>query len=196
MGIRNRSGFSASNEGVSRRSLLKGAGLAAALVPMSGVLAACGSGSEAGGGGAASSGAAKAVPLPTYVPPVKPKPLLEGNAQGVMDVYASFPMDGPRTVNGQVGDGSDFNVLIMTYGQPSPPVSESLYWQLLNKELNLNVKPLQVPFDSFQTKFPALVAGDDLPEFVSVPMYMNVSRLPQLAEAQFTDLSEFLSETR
>lgn len=193
MGIRNRSGFSASNEGVSRRSLLKGAGLAAALVPMSGVLAACGSGSEGGGGGAASSGAAKAVPLPTYVPPVKPKPLLEGNAQGVMDVYASFPMDGPRTVNGQVGDGSDFNVLIMTYGQPSPPVSESPYWQLLNKELNLNVKPVQVPFDSFQTKFPALVAGDDLPEFVSVPMYMNVSRLPQLAEAQFTDLSEFLS---
>ncbi|GAA4558285.1 extracellular solute-binding protein [Planotetraspora kaengkrachanensis] len=191
MEIRNRSGFSASDDGISRRNLLRGAGLAAALIPLSGVLAACGS--DSGGGGAAAPAAAKGVPLPTYVPPVKPKALLEGSAEGVMDVYASFPMDGPRTVNGTIGDGSDFNVLIMTYGQPSPPVDQSPYWQLLNKELNLNVIPHQVPYADFQTKFPALVAGDDLPEFVSVPLYENVARLPQLAEAQFTDLSEFLS---
>src|SRR4051812_2319221 len=118
------SSFSAFGDGVSRRSLLKGAGLAAALVPLSGVLAACGSGS----GGGASSSVPKAVPLPTYVPPVKPKPLLEGSAQGVMDVYASFPMDGPRTVTKTVGDGSDFNVLIMTFGQPAPPLNENVYW--------------------------------------------------------------------
>jgi putative aldouronate transport system substrate-binding protein len=187
----NGSGSSASPEGLSRRTLLKRAGLAAALVPMSGVLAACGSGSSGGGGGAAA--AAKAVPLPTYVPPVKPKPQLEGNAQGVMDVYGSFPMDGPRTVNGTIGDGSDFEVLVMTYGQPAPPLNENVYWQLLNKEMNLNLKPVQVPFADFTTKFPAMVAGDDLPEVVSVPLFTNVSRLPQLAEAQFTDLSEYLS---
>ncbi|GII33591.1 sugar ABC transporter substrate-binding protein [Planotetraspora mira] len=157
------------------------------------MLAACGGSGSSGGGGGGGAAAAKSVPLPTYVPPVKPKPLLEGSAQGVMDVYASFPMDGPRTVNGTIGDGSEFNVLIMTYGQPSPPVDQSPYWQLLNKELNLKVKPLQVPYADFQTKFPALVAGDDLPEFVSVPLYENVARLPQLAEAQFTDLSEYLS---
>ncbi|TDD54082.1 hypothetical protein E1286_06125 [Nonomuraea terrae] len=180
-------------EGLTRRSLLRNAGLAAALVPVSGVLAACGSGSSGGSTGGSPAGNGQTAPMPTYVPPNKPKPLYEGNAQGVMDVYESFPMDGPRTVTGTIGDGGDFNVMIMTYGQPAPPLNENVYWQLLNKELNLNVKPLQVPFADFQTKFPALVAGDDLPEFVSVPIFQNISRLPQLAEAQFTDLSEFLS---
>ncbi|MEO3876394.1 hypothetical protein ABGB18_47170 [Nonomuraea sp. B12E4] len=190
MGIRSRSASPVPGEELSRRALLRNAGLAAALVPMAGALAACGSG---GGGGSAPASAGKAAAMPAYVPPNKPKPLYEGTAQGVMDVYESFPMDGPKTVTGPIGDGSDFNVMIMTYGQPSPPVNESVYWQLLNKELNLNVKPLQVPFADFQTKFPALVAGDDLPEFVSVPVSQNVARLPQLAEAQFTDLSEYLS---
>ncbi|WP_433442396.1 hypothetical protein [Nonomuraea sp. CA-141351] len=182
------------SKGFSRRSLLRSAGLAAALVPVGGVLAACGSGSEGGSGGPAGAGdAGKAAPMPAYVPPNKPKPLLEGNAKGVMDVYGSFPMDGPATVTGPIGDGSDFNVMIMTFGQPAPPLGENVYWQLLNKELNLNVKPVQVPFADFTTKFPALVAGDDLPEFVSLPLFQNIARLPQLAEAQFTDLSEFLA---
>jgi putative aldouronate transport system substrate-binding protein len=182
--------FQSFGKPLSRRTMLKGAGLGAALVTFGGPLAACGSGS---GGSGSTSTAAKAVPIPTYVPPVKPKPLLEGNAQGLMDVYASFPMDGPKTVNEPVGDGGEFNVMIMTYGQPAPPLQENAYWQLLNKELNLQVKPVQVPFDSFDQKFPAMVAGDDLPEVVSVPLYQNISRLPQLAEAQFTDLSEYLS---
>ncbi|MFC5832584.1 substrate-binding domain-containing protein [Nonomuraea insulae] len=172
---------------MNRRTLLKSAALAGA----GGVLAACGSSGGASSPKAANPGAS--VPMPTYVPPVKPKPTLPGNEQGLMDVYDSFPMNGPKTVQQVVGDGKEFNVLIMTYGQPPPPVTANAYWQLLNKELNLQVKPLIVPYADFTTKFPALVAGGDLPDVVSVPLYQNVSRLPQLAEAQFTDLSEYLS---
>ncbi|WP_248962805.1 extracellular solute-binding protein [Sphaerisporangium perillae] len=179
---------------LSRRNVLKGAGLGAALAAFGVPLAACGSGSGSGsGGGAAAPAAGKSVPLPTYVPPVKPKPTLEGNGQGLMDVYDSFPLNGPKTVNGPVGDGGEFNFLVMTYGEPAPPLEENVYWQLLNKELNVKVNPIRVPFADFATKFPAMVAGDDLPEVVSIPLYMNVARLPQLAEAQFTDLSDHLS---
>ena len=175
--------------GVSRRTLLKGSLFGAAVAAFgSRVLTACST-----GGGAAPAAGGPAVPLPTYVEPVKPPPLLAGNAEGLMDVYGSFPMDGARTVTETVGDGGEFEFLVMTYGQPAPPVEENAYWQTLNEELNLELKPVLVPFADFATKFPALVAADDLPAVVSVPVSMNVSRLPELAAAQFTDLSDHLS---
>ncbi|WP_431032737.1 hypothetical protein ACQYWQ_05410 [Streptomyces sp. P6-2-1] len=174
----------------SRRTLFKGAALAAVSGTALSSLTACSSGS---GGGVAGPAPRKAVPLPTYVEPVKPAPDLPGNAQGVMDVYNSFPLDGPASVKGPAGDGQDFDVLLMTYGQPTPPLNKSAYWQLLNKEMNVHIKPTIVPASDFEQKFPALVAGGDLPDVVSVPMYVNVSRLPQLAQAQFTDLSDYLS---
>ncbi|SDC58671.1 carbohydrate ABC transporter substrate-binding protein, CUT1 family [Sanguibacter gelidistatuariae] len=187
------SAFGLDAQGMSRRSLLKGGLIGAAALAFGGsILSAC---SSSGGGGTAAAGGS-GLPLaamPVNVPPLKPEPFLAGNAQGVMDVYKSFPLDGPKTVAQTVGDGSDFEFLVMTYGQPAPPLKENAYWQLLNSELNLNLKPIMVPYADFPTKFPALVAGDDLPEVVSVPMYMNVPRLPELAAAKFTDLSEYLA---
>ncbi|MEU8505736.1 hypothetical protein AB0C40_13615 [Streptomyces brevispora] len=174
---------------ISRRTLFKGAALTALSGTALTSLTACSDGTAKG----STAAAGKAVPVPTYVEPLKPKPQFAGTAQGVMDVYAGFPVNGPRTVKGPIGDGGDFEVLVMTYGQPAPPLEKNAYWQLLNKELNLNVKPVLVPSADFATKFPAMVAGDDLPEVVSVPVFMNVARLPQLAEAQFTDLSDHLS---
>ncbi|MFE4464294.1 hypothetical protein ACFRCR_04155 [Oerskovia sp. NPDC056781] len=186
------SSFGLETTGVSRRTVLKGSlyGLAAAAFGGS-LLSAC----AAGGGSGSAAGAAggPAVALPTYLEPLKPTPTLAGTAKGVMDVYDAFPLDGPRTVSETVGDGSDFEFLVMTYGQPAPPVQENAYWQALNEELNLNIKPVLVPFADFPTKFPAMVAGDDLPDVVSVPVSMNVSRLPELARTQFTDLSDHLS---
>src|SRR5882757_4946437 len=177
------------NPHLSRRTLFKGAAFTALSATSLSALTAC-----SGGSGVSTAPAGKAVPIPTYVEPAnKPKPLLPGTAQGVMDVYASFPLNGARTVKQAPGDGKEFEFLVMTYGQPAPPLDENVYWQLLNKELDLQLKPLRVPYADFGTKFPALVAGNDLPEVVSVPMGMNVSRLPQLAQAQFTDLSEYLS---
>lgn len=186
------SAFGLDAQGFSRRSLLKGGLLGAAALAFGGtILSACSNGGAAGAG-AGGGGLARAA-MPVNVPPVKPPPFLAGTAQGVMDVYKSFPLDGPKTVTETVGDGSDFEFLVMTYGQPAPPLKENAYWQLLNSELNLNLKPVMVPYADFPTKFPALVAGDDLPEVVSVPMYMNIPRLPELAEAKFTDLSEHLA---
>ncbi|MEW2546617.1 hypothetical protein AB0910_12690 [Streptomyces sp. NPDC047002] len=176
---------------LSRRSLLKGAAIAAAGAGALSTLTACGDGGSGGSGSAPGTGSS--VPMPTYVRPNAPKPTYPGNAAGVMDVYASFPLDGARSVHTEVGDGKDFEFLAMTYGQPAPPVSQNAYWQLLNKEMNLDIKGTLIPSGDFQTKFPALVAGNDLPEVVSVPMYVPLSRLPQLAQSEFTDLSEHLS---
>ncbi|MFD6307705.1 extracellular solute-binding protein, partial [Streptomyces sp. NPDC060223] len=177
------------NPQFSRRTLFKSAAFTALSATSLSALTAC-----SGGSGVSSAPAGKAVPVPTYVEPANtPKPLLPATAEGVMAVYESFPLNGPRTVKEAPGDGKEFEFLVMTYGQPAPPLDENVYWQLLNKELNLQLKPLRVPYADFATKFPALVAGGDLPEVVSVPMAMNVARLPQLAEAQFTDLSDYLS---
>ncbi|MEV7342304.1 extracellular solute-binding protein [Streptomyces sp. NPDC093544] len=177
------------NPQFSRRTLFKGAAFTALSATSLSALTAC-----SGGSGVSSAPAGKAVPVPTYVEPVNtPKPQLPGTAEGVMAVYESFPLNGARTVKEAPGDGKEFEFLVMTYGQPAPPLDENVYWQLLNKELNLQLKPLRVPYADFATKFPALVAGGDLPEVVSVPIGMNVARLPQLAQAQFTDLSEYLS---
>lgn len=174
---------------LSRRAVLRGtvtAGLAAGL---GGGLVGCSDHDT----GAAAPGSSQAAAWPTYREPTKPKPTLAGTESGVMDVYDKFPMDGPTTVDGTVGDGSELIFLVMTYGLPAPAVEKNVYWQLLNQQLNLKLKPLQVPFADFTTKFPALVAGDDLPEVVSVPVSQKVSRLPALAESEFTDLTAHLS---
>lgn len=176
---------------LSRRSLLRGtllSGMAAAGVAG---LASCSSGD--GQPAAKAPGQSGSVPWPTYKEPTKPTPMLAGNEKGVMDVYDKFPLDGPASVSSEIGDGTEFEYLVMTYGQPAPALAENRYWQLLNKTLNLKLKPLQVPFADFPTKFPALVAGNELPEIVSIPVWQKVSRLPALAEASFADLSEHLS---
>ncbi|MET4225414.1 hypothetical protein [Oerskovia enterophila] len=186
------SSFGLETTGISRRTILKGSlfGVAAAAFGGS-LLSACSTGGGTSGTAAAAGG--PAVAPPTYLEPLKPTPTLAGTAQGVMDVYDRFPLDGPRTVTEAVGDGGDFEFLVMTYGQPAPPLEENAYWQTLNEELNLKLKPVLVPYADFPTKFPAMVAGDDLPRVVSVPVNMSVSRLPELAAAQFTDLSDHLS---
>ncbi|MFD6175880.1 MULTISPECIES: type 2 periplasmic-binding domain-containing protein [unclassified Isoptericola] len=173
----------------SRRAVLRGALVAGAAIGLGGTLAACSSKAPT----AAAPGSGGAAAWPTYKAPVKPTPVLPGTESGVMDVYEAFPLDGPVSVQGTVGDGSEFEYLVMTYGQPAPALDENVYWQLLNSELDLKLKPLQVPFADFGTKFPALVAGDDLPEIVSIPVWQKVSRLPALVDAEFTDLSDHLS---
>jgi len=172
-----------------RRAVLRGALVAGAAIGLGGTLAACSSKAPT----AAAPGSGGAAAWPTYKAPVKPTPVLPGTESGVMDVYEAFPLDGPVSVQGAIGDGSEFEYLVMTYGQPAPALDENVYWQLLNSELDLKLKPLQVPFADFGTKFPALVAGDDLPEIVSIPVWQKVSRLPALVDAEFTDLSDHLS---
>lgn len=183
------SSFGAPTSGMPRRRMLKLSLFGAVGLALSpAALSACSNGSKAG-----LAGGQQAVALPTYAEPVKPPPTLPGTSDGVMDVYASFPMNGPATVKEVVGDGSEFKFLVMTYGQPAPPLEENAYWQTLNKALNLKLKPVMVPYADFPQKFPAMVAGGDLPDVVSVPVNMTVNRLPELAQTQFTDLSEYIS---
>lgn len=183
------SSFGVRPSGVSRRGMLKLSVFSAAGLALGpAFLTACGNGKNA-----VTAGNKDAVALPTYAAPEKPKPTLPGNSDGVMDVYASFPMNGPVTVKETVGDGSEFEFLVMTYGQPAPRLEENAYWQTLNKALNLKLKPVMVPYADFPQKFPALVAGNDLPDVVSVPVNMTVNRLPELAKTQFTDLSPYIS---
>ncbi|WP_104088637.1 extracellular solute-binding protein [Arthrobacter sp. GMC3] len=183
------SSFGAPTSSIPRRKMLKFSLFGAVgLVLSPAALTACSNGSKT-----ALAGGQEAVALPAFAAPVKPTPTLPGTSDGVMDVYASFPMNGPVTVKDVVGDGSEFEFLVMTYGQPAPPLEENAYWQILNKELNLKLKPVMVPYADFPQKFPAMVAGNDLPDVVSVPVNMTVNRLPELAKTQFTDLSDFIS---
>lgn len=179
---------------ISRRGFLRlsalTAGVAALNTPL---LAACGGG---GGGGAAGGGGGAAgaqVPLPDFVSALKVTPDLPGTPDGVEDGFLSAVKQYPPSVTGPIGAGGDVSALLLTYGPPAPSVGDNVWWQAVNKRANINFKAEITPAADYPAKFGSVMAGNDLPDFVQIPLFMNLPRLSDLLSSRFQDLSDFVS---
>ncbi|MDR6171894.1 extracellular solute-binding protein [Curtobacterium sp. SORGH_AS_0776] len=173
--------------GLSRRTLLSGAAFGLVAFSAAGGLAGCSS------GGTAATISDTVAALPTYVPITKgPKPDLPGN-DVVQPVYYSYPQDSElfTSVTGKVADGSKTSGFVVTYTAPPPADNSFLDYigSLTNTEYDLTF----VPGDSFDTKFATMTAGNDIPDIVEFLTFAMPPRFPQLLDAKFSDLSEYLS---
>lgn len=172
-----------------RRRFLGGLGLGVgSLVFGTPLLSGCGTTVSKTGGGIASGSAG----LPTYIPLEVAAPDLPGTAEGVQPAFLSFPADPKPAVEGEIGSGGPVTSMVMTYSAPPPPIASNLFWQQLNKDLNIEYQPALVPATDFPTKFSAAMAGSALPDLVQVPTWLTLPRLPDLMKSVFEDLTPHL----
>jgi putative aldouronate transport system substrate-binding protein len=166
-----------------------------------GVLAACAptpispAASGASTNAVSASGApAGKINLPTYIPFAGPQPDLAGTADGLDPAYFAYPANLVRSVKSTPGHGGDVTAFISITQQAPPPVEQNAAWQAVNKELGVSMRLNMVSNTDYLAKFGALVAGNDLPDFI----YYGGSTLPGMALPEFlkakcADLSPYLS---
>lgn len=178
---------------VGRRSFLRGAGGAAVLATGSGsFLAACGGNPEDEQRQAVEG--FEAVKLPSFVEYTGVEADLEGTPGLIRPGFLKYPSDRPKATDRKPGKGSTFTGMANIYYPLPPGPDKSRYWQGLNERLGSTLEMIMVPNAEYNQKLATVIAGGDLPDFVQLTRGGDAPpNLPQLLEAKFADLTEFLS---
>lgn len=173
------------NPRLSRRTVLAGAGLAAAAAGV-GSLSACG-----GSGSAKSDVDNSAVQLPTYVQYEGITPDLPSDpATGVDAGYRTFPAENPKSVSEKPGDGSTVTGMANIYYAVPPGPDRNEWWAGLNERLGVTLDMQMVGNADYAQKFPTVIAGNDLPDLMQL---VSVANFPSLLEKRFEPLSDHLA---
>jgi putative aldouronate transport system substrate-binding protein len=168
---------------LSRRSVLQGATASAAV----GLLAGCGSNKNKN-----ATAVNEKVKLPTYVPYTSgPQPDLPGTRDGVQPAYFRYPANAPTEMTDKPGSGGTVTAFANIYYAAPPGPGKNKYWAMLNDKLGVDLKIQMVASGDYATKFPTVIAGNDLPDLLEInPPQPS---LPQLLASKFTDLTEYLA---
>lgn len=113
--------------------------------------------------------------------------------RAVQPVYSQdfrYPAAPKQVYKGKPGTGGSVSVMAnIYYAIPqSPPANQ--FWAQLNDRLGVDLKLQMVPNDDYPTKFPTVIAGNDLPDILQMILQPNYE---QLLAAKFTDLSDYLA---
>jgi putative aldouronate transport system substrate-binding protein len=173
---------------LSRRNLFKAIGVGAGAAAAPALLTSCGK----GGGSVSNTGVTK-VPWPTYQPFAGPPPDLPGTAAGVQAGYTKYPTSLVASTKGKPGDGSKVRAVAVTYGTPPKPVDQNKLWQAVNANLGINLDYLLIPDADFDAKMATLIAGDDLPDIISIGGGHRLPHEQDFVTTKCADLSDYLS---
>ncbi|SEE96397.1 extracellular solute-binding protein [Ruania alba] len=177
---------------VSRRRVIQGFG-GAALLGTTGALAACGGGSGSSGNESSSGtggGAPPAEVVPNFVASSYVEPDLPGTEEGVQSGFLSYPAEPTRVHTEAPGKGGTISALTFTWDAAAPALGQNAYWQELNERLGVELDLTYSPGGDYPNKFATTIAGGDVPDLTVVRTPQP--NLPDLLEAQFQDLSEYL----
>jgi len=79
-------------------------------------------------------------------------------------------------------------------GAPSPPVDQNPAWQAVNKQINGNMRVLQVAQSDYMARAATIMAGNDLPDlFALTPNTLGVAELPRFLKSSYADLTPYLA---
>ena len=107
--------------------------------------------------------------------------------------YTVYPKEHFKAIATPPGKGGDVT-LVTTFSNPVAPYDSNTLWQGVSKALNVNLKLNLVPFSDYSFgKFQTIVAGDDLPDLLFVPIGGVIPELPSFLEGKCADLTPFLS---
>jgi putative aldouronate transport system substrate-binding protein len=177
---------------VSRRAFLRGAASVALIPAATALLSACAP--AAPGSATPSTAQPVRLALPSYVPFAGPKPDFAGTADGVAPAYKTFPTQLTTSVATPPGKGGDVTIVDIISGPPGTALDQNAAWQQWNKLLNVNLQFSPASPQDYVSKFSTTVAGNDLPDVMSVPIQLFLpSNLPQLLDTRFADVTPFLA---
>jgi putative aldouronate transport system substrate-binding protein len=147
-----------------------------------------GSGASSGGSSSASGGSAA---LPAYEPYTGVKPDLPSTSELVLPGFYAFPKDLVQfSSKPPIASGDEVSVVVNTNIAVPPPLGSNKFWQEFNKQAGADVKFTSIPEADYLPKFQTTIAGNDLPELISIRAVVG---LPDLLKKRFTDLSEHLA---
>lgn len=149
-----------------------------------------------GCGGAANKkgeAASSKVKLPAYVPFTKIEPDLPPSAKGLSAGYLKYPEKLIKGVPKPPGDGSSVSMLTEIWVQPPLPKGRNDYWQKLNKEIGFDLSAILGTDPGYEQKFPAVIAGGDLPDLMWIPPNQGLQHIAELLEAKCADITEYVS---
>jgi putative aldouronate transport system substrate-binding protein len=106
----------------------------------------------------------------------------------------TYPKDPIQTVVRTPGLGTDVTAISSLIGAPSTSVDQNPAWQAVNKQLNANMKVLEVAQTDYMAKAATIMAGSDLPDlFALTPNTLGIAQLPQFLKSSYTDLTPFIA---
>lgn len=173
---------------MSRRSLLRLAGGAAIAASSGSLLAACGDGTT--GHNTAEENAK--VKLPKYIPYSGVEPDLLPEPEGVMPGFLRYPAEPVAAITEKPGSGEELSAFTVLYSPVPPAMGKNEFWQNVNDMAGVTMNMQMVPGEDWANKLSTKLAGDDLADFTMLTTG-QVTRLPDLLEAKFQDLTEFVS---
>ena len=122
------------------------------------------------------------------------KPDLAPSDAGLQAGYLTYPKDQLQTVLRIPGLGGDVTALSTLLGAPSPPVDQNPAWQAVNKQINANMRVLQVPQSDYMARAATIMAGNDLPDlFALTPNTLGIAQLPRFLRSSYADLTPYLA---
>lgn len=151
--------------------------------------AACNNGSTRQSGGAQASADLE---LPTYQPLDALTPDLPGNEEGLHNVFLQAPEELIQTTDAAPITSGQVSALTQTFATPPTPMDSNGMWQRLNEALGGTLN-LDIAIDSYPEKFATILASGDLPDMMWVPPNQGIPNIGPMLEAQFVDLTEYLS---
>jgi putative aldouronate transport system substrate-binding protein len=180
---------------LSRRALMRRAALAAFATSFgSTLLSACTASPSAPPPSTPAAAAAKPgkLQLPAYVPVQGPAADVAGT-DVVPAAYINFPKTPFKAVPNPPGKGGEV-VVVSESSYPLVPLDDNPLWQELNKQLGTNLKLNIVPFSDYAFgKFQTIVAGNDLPDMMYVPIGGAIPEIGAFLEAKCADVTPFVS---
>lgn len=175
--------------GTSRRSFLRGAGLAVAgalATPALSALAGCGTASTANQVSSAGD-----VNLPSYVPFSGPNPDLPGSAEGLPAGFYSYPATPVRAVPTHPLSGGRITAITNIFTPPPPGRDGNPAWQEVEKRLGGTLDITVVSSDDYPKKLSTVIAGGQLPDLMLCTPG-GVNDLPNFLAAECADLTPLL----
>lgn len=174
---------------IRRRHLVSAMAGAAALAGIP-ALSACRTGD--GGGSDTPSGSGAGVTMPAYIPFDKIPTDYPATEAGGLAAFLGVPQPAYDAITDVPGNGGTVTTMFETEIPNPPAVENNVAWQNLNRVLGVDLKMAPVPSDEFAAKIATVLAGNELPDIVSLPS-TGLAQMPKMLEAKFTDLTEYLA---
>lgn len=131
------------------------------------------------------------------LPNSKPLPEIEGTVlsdiEGIPPAYTKLPYPGIQTVPEAPGKGGELSTFTITWGAPPKVEAENKWHQAINEALNVKMKAVIVPAQTFGEKLVTTIASGDIPDITTnEPSYRGRAARSYLPEGVFHDLRQFL----
>lgn len=119
------------------------------------------------------------------------EPDLVSTHPGGINGFFNYPSELQPSTTGAPLQGETVRALTFSYDPTAPGMNDNTMWQAINEAIGGTLEIDFVHASEYQQRLATTIAGGDIPDLVSINR--DVQGLPEMLEATFADLTEYLS---